>query len=171
MISTCCQSFFNLFKKIYIYINECLGKHKNNNKVEYSQISPDANNEENKPAKILSSEEINEMIKDQIKYSNKDNTNLNEYKIIKQKNSDESPNPGELLNLEQIKNEINQIEFEEEVNKSKNKNEHNSSEEMDGDHYEEAKNEEENLDGNDEENMNINIEELKKDVLESNDDD
>ena len=53
------------------------------------------------------------MIKYQIKYS-KEQFNVNEYKIIKQKNSDDVPKTGELLNLEEIKNEINQIEFEEE---------------------------------------------------------
>ena len=126
--------------------------------------------EENTPAKILSSEEINEMIKNQIKYS-KEQSNANGYKIIKQKNYDDTPKTGELLNLEQIKNEINQIEFEEEEQKKKNKQENNIDNGI-KENYEEEKNNEENLDNYDEEeedHINLNIEELKKDVLECED--
>ena len=113
----------------------------------------------NNPAKILSSEEINEMIKDQIKYS-KEQTNSNGYKIIKQKNPYESVKSGELMNMEEIKKEINQIEFEEEEQKQndENNNENNGLE-----------NKEEVLDNNEEE-TNLNIEELKKDVLDNNED-
>ena len=86
---------------------------------EYIEINSNSNeNEESIPAKILSSEEMNEMINNQIKY-NKEQTNTNEYKIIKQKNNDDMTNTWELLNLEEIKNEINQLEFEEEEQKKR----------------------------------------------------
>lgn len=164
MISSCCKKFFNFIK---IFYKKCL---KNTNKIQkYSQITQNINNEENKPAKILSSEEINQMINDQIKF-NKEQSNTNGYKIIKQKNLDE-PKTGELLNIEEIKNEINQIEFEEEENK--NKKEKNDDNGMVIDNNEEEKNNEdniENLDNDEEYNANINIEELRKDVLESNED-
>ena len=131
---------------------------------EFSQIpsnieNSEENNDVNNPAKILSSEEINEMIKDQIKYS-KEQTNSNGYKIIKQKNPYDSVKSGELMNMEEIKKEINQIEFEEEEQKQndENNNENNGLE-----------NKEEVLDNNEEE-TNLNIEELKKDVLDNNED-
>ena len=93
-------------------------------------------------------------------------------KIIKQKNYDDTPKTGELLNLEQIKNEINQIEFEEEEQKKKNKQENDIDNGI-KENYEEEKNNEENLDNYDddeeEDHTNLNIEELKKDVLESED--
>ena len=170
MISSCCQGTFNIFKNLYFWINKCIKRI--NKAQEYAQINSNINNnEENTPAKILSSEEINEMIKNQIKYS-KEQSNVNEYKIIKQKNTDDVPKTGELLNLEEIKNEINQIEFEEEEQKKKNKKEKKNDNEI-NEHFEEAKNNEENLDNYDDEeeedNTNLNIEELKKDVLESDD--
>ena len=169
MITSCCQGAFNILKNIFFQINKCIKRI--NKSQEYAQISSNSNsNEENTPAKILSSEEINEMIKNQIKYS-KEQSNANGYKIIKQKNYDDTPKTGELLNLEQIKNEINQIEFEEEENK--NKKEKNDDNGMVIDNNEEEKNNEdniENLDNDEEYNANINIEELRKDVLESNED-
>ena len=93
---------------------------------EFSQIpsnieNSEENNDVNNPAKILSSEEINEMIKDQIKYS-KEQTNSNGYKIIKQKNPYDSVKSGELMNMEEIKKEINQIEFEQEEQKQNDEN-------------------------------------------------
>ena len=128
---------------------------------EFSQIpsnieNSEENSEINNPAKILSTEEINEIIKDQIKYS-KEQTNSNGYKIIKQKNPYDSVKSGELMNMEEIKKEINQIEFEEEEQKQNDENK-----EMD--------NNEEVLDNNDEEDNNFNIEELRKDVLDNNED-
>ena len=169
MITSCCQGAFNILKNIFFQINKCIKRI--NKSQEYAQISSNSNsNEENTPAKILSSEEINEMIKNQIKYS-KEQSNANGYKIIKQKNYDDTPKTGELLNLEQIKNEINQIEFEEEEQKKKNKQENNIDNGI-KENYEEEKNNEENLDNYDEEeedHTNLNIEELKKDVLESED--
>ena len=171
MISSCCEKFFNIFKLIYNKLNKCLKKE--NKSQEYAQINSNSNNEE-KPAKILSSEEINEIINEQIKYS-KESSNTNGYKIIKQKNSEDTPKAGELLNLEEIKNEINQIEFEEEEQKKKNKKENsiNGGINNDDDNEEEKNNEDnvENLDNEEEDDTHINIEELRKDVLESNDED
>ena len=172
MISSCCEKFFNIFKLIYNKLNKCLKKE--NKSQEYAQINSNSNNEE-KPAKILSSEEINEIINEQIKYS-KESSNTNGYKIIKQKNSEDTPKTGELLNLEEIKNEINQIEFEEEEQKKKIKKEKNSdnSEINNNDNNEEEKKNEDNiedLDNEEDDDTQINIEELRKDVLESNDDD
>ena len=171
MISSCCEKFFNIFKLIYNKLNKCLKKE--NKSQEYAQINSNSNNEE-KPAKILSSEEINEIINEQIKYS-KESSNTNGYKIIKQKNSEDTPKTGELLNLEEIKNEINQIEFEEEEQKKKNKKENSINGGINNDDYnEEEKNNEdnvENLDNEEEDDTHINIEELRKDVLESNDED
>jgi hypothetical protein len=171
MISKCCNATFNFFQNFYLQINKCI---KRINKTQgYEQISPNINNEEHKPAKILSSEEINEMIKNQIKYS-KEQTNSNGYKIIKQKNAEDGPKTGEMLNLEEIRNEINQIEFEEEGQKKSKSEKNNNSNNAIGvkDHYEEEKNNEEILDDDDndeEDDTNLNIEELKKDVLESED--
>jgi hypothetical protein len=171
MISSCCEKSFNIFKLFYNKLNKCLKKE--NKSQEYAQINSNSINEE-KPAKILSSEEINEIINEQIKYS-KESSNTNGYKIIKQKNSDDTPKTGELLNLEEIKNEINQIEFEEEEQKKKNKKENSINGGINNDDYnEEEKNNEdnvENLDNEEEDDTHINIEELRKDVLESNDED
>ena len=170
-ISLCCGESFNKIKLICLKINEYFKKSDNSQK--YSQISSN-NNEENKPAKILSSEEINEMIKNQIKYS-KEQSNINEYKMIKQKNSDDSPKTGEMLNLEEIKNEINQIEFEEDEQKKKKKEEENEDSKINikNENNENGINNKDNIIDDDEEeedNTNLNIEELRKDVLESNDD-
>ena len=169
MISSCCQKTFNAFQNIIKYFK------KSNKSPEYTEVNTNSNsNEESIPAKILSSEEINEMINNQLKY-NKEQTNTTGYKIIKQKNNDDMPKTGELLNLEEIKNEINQIEFEEEEQKKKNKKDKNKDKDkgINNEENEEAKNNEDNnLDNNEEEedDININIEELRKDVLESNDD-
>ena len=115
------------------------------------------------------------MIKNQIKYS-KEQSNINEYKMIKQKNSDDSPKTGEMLNLEEIKNEINQIEFEEDEQKKKNKKEEENEDSkinIKNENNENGINNKDNIIDDDEEeedNTNLNIEELRKDVLESNDD-
>ena len=171
MISSCCKKIMNIFNIITKPI-KFIKKH--NVIQEDTDINAISNNEENKPAKILSSEEINEMINNQIKY-NKEQANTNEYKIIKQKNSEDVPKTGELLNLEEIKNEINQIEFEEEEQKKKKKKEIYENNAMSNEYNdEEEKNAEEHIDDYNEEeedeNANINIEELRKDVLENNDD-
>ena len=156
-ISLCCKKSYDLIKYIYLKI-------KQNKNQEYLQINsnPNNNNKENQPANILSSEEINEIINNQIKY-NKEQSNINEYKIIKQKNTDDLPKTEEMLNLEEIKNEINQIEFEEEEQKMKNKKDDNNKANK--------KNNDEILEEEEEDDNNLNIEELRKDVLESNDDD
>ena len=172
----CCKYLFNIPSFFYTRITSIFSptKDEKNQNKEFSRIPNIENSEVNNPAKILSSEEINEMIKDQIKYS-KEQTNSNGYKIIKQKNSEDIPKTGEMLNLEEIKNEINQIEFEEEENKKKTKKEKNDIENgISNENNEEEKNAEENIDDNNEEeeenDTKINIEELRKDVLESNDD-
>ena len=108
------------------------------------------------------------MINNQIKY-NKEQSNINEYKIIKQKNTDDLPKTEEMLNLEEIKNEINQIEFEEEEQKKKNKKDDNIKDNKENN--ENGINDDEILDDGEEDDNNLNIEELRKDILESNDDD
>ena len=161
----CCKYLFNIPSFFYTRITSIFSptKDEKNQNKEFSRIPNIENSEVNNPAKILSSEEINEMIKDQIKYS-KEQTNSNGYKIIKQKNPYDSVKSEELTNMEEIKKEINQIEFEEEeqkqnISNSVNKNEING-----------IKNNEEVLDNNEEEEGNLNIEELKKDVLGNNED-
>jgi hypothetical protein len=172
MISSYCQKSFIFIQNFCIKLNKCFRTSFKSN--QYIQINANSNNEESKPAKILSSEELNEMINNQIKY-NKEQANTNEYKIIKQKTYEDMPKTGELLNLEEIKNEINQIEFEEEEQKKKNKKENNIDNGITDENKEEEKNNEDNINNNEEENLEedtkINIEELRKDVLESNDDD
>ena len=165
----CCECCYNTITKIFSKLFSCISKFKKGK--EYSSISSTNDNiEENhdssdikETAKILSSEEINEMIKNQIKYSKEQNSG-NGYKIIKQKNPDDGPKIGELINMEEIKKEINQIEFEEEEQKHINNNinsENNDNNDL--------QNTEEILD-NEEEDTKLNIEELRKDVLENNDD-
>ena len=161
----CCKYLFNIPSFFYTRITSIFSRsndEKNQNK-QFSRIPNIENSEVNNPAKILSSEEINEMIKDQIKYS-KEQTNSNGYKIIKQKNSYDSVKSEELTNMEEIKKEINQIEFEEEEQKQNINNNVNNNE-ING-----IKNNEEVLDNNEEEEGNLNIEELKKDVLGNNED-
>ena len=162
-ISLCCKKSNDLMKYIYLKIKQPKNQ-------EYIQINTNSNNnnEENLPANILSSEEINEMINNQIKY-NKEQSNINEYKIIKQKNTDDLPKTEEILNLEEIKNEINQIEFEEEEQKKKNKKDDNIKDNKENN--ENGINDDEILDDGEEDDNNLNIEELRKDFLESNDDD
>ena len=162
----CYKYLFNIPSFFYTRITSIFSSTydgKNQNK-EFSRIPNIENSEVNNPAKILSSEEINEMIKDQIKYS-KEQTNSNGYKIIKQKNPYDSVKSEELSNMEEIKKEINQIEFEEEEQKQNINNNVNNNEIND------AKNNEEVLDNNnEEEETNLNIEQLKKDVLGNNED-
>ena len=161
----CCKYLFNIPSFFYTRITSIFSRsndEKNQNK-EFSRIPNIENSEVNNPAKILSSEEINEMIKDQIKYS-KEQTNSNGYKIIKQKNPYDSVKSEELTNMEEIKKEINQIEVEEEEQKQNISNNVNNNE-ING-----IKNNEEVLDNNEEEEGNLNIEELKKDVLRNNED-
>ena len=166
LIYICCECPNNICSKINSFFN--LIKQGQNQEKKYTQVSSNIrnledNNDINNPAKILSSEEINEMIKDQIKYS-KEQTNSNGYKIIKQKNPYDSVKSEELTNMEEIKKEINQIEFEEEEQKQNISNNVNNNE-ING-----IKNNEEVLDNNEEEEGNLNIEELKKDVLGNNED-
>ena len=82
------------------------------------------NNEEEQPAKILSSEEIGNMINNQIKY-NEEKVNLSEYKIVKDNKEDE-------INVNELKHEIQQVEFEDddenEKGKKENKNNNNDDE-------------------------------------------
>ena len=105
------------------------------------------------------------MIKDQIKY-NKEQNNSNGYKIVKQKNPEDSIKSDDMINIEEIKKEINQIEFEEEEQKQNIKNNLTNN----NDNNNKKENNEEIIDNNEEEDTNLNIEELRKDVLENNDD-
>ena len=173
----CCELPYNKISNLCLKFNSFFHSIKQEpiqNK-SYSQIpsnmeNSEENNDINNPAKILSSEEINEMIKDQIKFS-KEQNNSNGYKIIKQKNPYDSIKSEEGINVEEIKKEINQIEFEEEEQKQnikKLENDINNNNENNENNNNE--NNEEILDNNEEENINLNIEELRKDVLENNDD-
>ena len=107
------------------------------------------NNDE--PANILSSDEINDMINNQIKF-NKEHSNTNEYKIIKQNNKEDFPEGGKLLNVNEIRNEINQIEFEDEEEHKNNGEDKIDNDEKNGENKEKD-----------------DIEELKKVMLGSND--
>ena len=160
LIYICCKCPNNICSKINYFFN--LIKQGQNQEKNYTPVSSniknlEENNDINNPAKILSTEEINEMIKDQIKYNKEQVNSNNGYKIIKQKNPDDGIKTGELINVEEIKKEMNQIEFEEEEQKLNNKNEINN-------------NDDNGKDNNEEEDVNLNIEELRKDVLENNDD-
>ena len=167
LIYICCECPNNICSKINYFFN--LIKQGQNQEKNYTPVSSniknlEENNDINNPAKILSPEEINEMIKDQIKYNKEQVNSNNGYKIIKQKNLDDGIKSGELINVEEIKKEMNQIEFEEEEQKLNNKNEINNNDDNGKDNNEEI------LDNNEEEDVNLNIEELRKDVLENNDD-
>lgn len=169
----CCEFPYNIISNLFSKINPSVyqEKQENGQTKTYSKISTkmeneEENNEVSNPAKILSSEEINEMIKDQIKYS-KEQNNSNGYKIVKQKNPEDSIKSDDIINIEEIKKEINQIEFEEEEQKQNMKN---SSTNNNDDTNNKKENNEEAIDNTEEEDTNLNIEELRKDVLENNDD-
>ena len=169
----CCEFPYNIISNILSKINPSFlqEKQENGQTKTYSKISTNIENEEenndiSNPAKILSSEEINEMIKDQIKY-NKEQNNSNGYKIVKQKNPEDSIKSDDMINIEEIKKEINQIEFEEEEQKQNIKNTLTNNNDNNNNKKE---NNEEIIDNNEEEDTNLNIEELRKDVLENNDD-
>ncbi len=100
------------------------------------------NNEEEQPAKILSSEEIGNMINDQIKF-NEEHPNISEYKIVKETSDDTN------INVNDIKKEIGQVEF-------------------DDDEDEEEKKEKINDDSSEEEEKE-DIEDLKKTILNNPD--
>ena len=93
------------------------------------------NNEEEQPAKILSSEEIGNMINNQIKY-NEEKVNLSEYKIVKDNKEDE-------INVNELKHEIQQVEFDDddeiEKGKKNNKNNNNNNKNDDDDNIEDLK--------------------------------
>ena len=98
------------------------------------------NNEEEQPAKILSSEEIGNMINNQIKY-NEEKVNLSEYKIVKDNKEDE-------INVNELKHEIQQVEFEDDDENEKKNSKNNN---------------------NNNNNDNENIEDLKKQFLNNQD--
>ena len=100
------------------------------------------NNEEEQPAKILSSEEIGNMINDQIKF-NEEHPNISEYKIVKETSDDTN------INVNDIKKEIGQVEF-------------------DDDEDDEEKKEKINDDSSEEEERE-DIEDLKKTILNNPD--
>ena len=100
------------------------------------------NNEEEQPAKILSSEEIGNMINDQIKF-NEEHPNISEYKIVKETSDDTN------INVNDIKKEIGQVEF-------------------DDDEDDEEKKEKINDDSSEEEEKE-DIEDLKKTILNNPD--
>ena len=75
------------------------------------------NNEEEQPAKILSSEEIGNMINDQIKF-NEEHPNISEYKIVKETSDDTN------INVNDIKKEIGQVEFDDDDDEEEKKVKH-----------------------------------------------
>ena len=97
------------------------------------------NEEEEQHAKILSSEEIGNMINDQIKF-NEEHPNISEYTIVKEIKDD-----SEKINVNEIKKEIGQVEFDDdsddETEKLKKKKINDSSdEEEEKDDIEDLKN-------------------------------
>ena len=92
------------------------------------------NNEEEQPAKILSSEEIGNMINDQIKF-NEEHPNISEYKIVKEINDDTN------INVNDIKKEIGQVEFDDDDDEEEKKVKHkdDSSEEEEKEDIEDLK--------------------------------
>ena len=93
------------------------------------------NNEEEQPAKILSSEEIGNMINDQIKF-NEEHPNISEYKIVKETSDDTN------INVNDIKKEIGQVEFDDDDDEEEKKVKHkdDSSEEEEKEDIEDLKN-------------------------------
>ena len=89
------------------------------------------NNEEEQPAKILSSEEIGNMINNQIKY-NEEKVNLSEYKIVKDNKEDE-------INVNELKHEIQQVEFEDDDENEKKNNKNNNNNNNDNENIEDLK--------------------------------
>jgi hypothetical protein len=104
------------------------------------------NNEEEQPAKILSSEEIGNMINDQIKF-NEEHPNISEYTIVK-----EIKDEPEKINVNEIKKEIGQVEFDDDSD----------------DETEKLKKKKIN-DSSDEEEEKDDIEDLKKTILNNPD--
>ena len=92
------------------------------------------NNEEEQPAKILSSEEIGNMINDQIKF-NEEHPNISEYKIVKETSDDTN------INVNDIKKEIGQVEFDDDDDEEEKKVKHkdDSSEEEEKEDIEDLK--------------------------------
>ena len=92
------------------------------------------NNEEEQPAKILSSEEIGNMINDQIKF-NEEHPNISEYKIVKETSDDTN------INVNEIKKEIGQVEFDDDDDEEEKKVKHkdDSSEEEEKEDIEDLK--------------------------------
>ena len=92
------------------------------------------NNEEEQPAKILSSEEIGNMINDQIKF-NEEHPNISEYKIVKETSDDTN------INNNDIKKEIGQVEFDDDDDEEEKKVKHkdDSSEEEEKEDIEDLK--------------------------------
>ena len=91
-------------------------------------------NEEEQPAKILSSEEIGNMINDQIKF-NEEHPNISEYKIVKETSDDTN------INVNDIKKEIGQVEFDDDDDEEEKKVKHkdDSSEEEEKEDIEDLK--------------------------------
>ena len=92
------------------------------------------NNEEEQPVKILSSKEIGNMINDQIKF-NEEHPNISEYKIVKEINDDTN------INVNDIKKEIGQVEFDDDDDEEEKKVKHkdDSSEEEEKEDIEDLK--------------------------------
>ena len=121
----CLYSSFNNIKRDLI---SCIKDKRRKKNFFYENLF---NNEEEQPAKILSSEEIGNMINNQIKY-NEEKVNLSEYKIVKDNKEDE-------INVNELKHEIQQVEFEDDDENEKKNNKNNNNNNNDNENIEDLK--------------------------------
>ena len=120
IISTKCKSFSNYIKSI-LQNGICPKKKKN------SSYIPMEFDDDEQHATIMTSEEIDNLIKKHKLYENKQ-PNLNEYKIIKE-NDEEDKNNKKMI--EEINKEINEINIENDKEKNnENEEDENSEEEI-----------------------------------------
>ena len=131
LFSECFNCIIDSFYRIKYQINK-YSKERKRKKEYFSAYW--FNNEEEKPAKILSSEEIGNMINNQIKY-NEEHPNISEYKIVKEINDDTN------INVNDIKKEIGQVEFDDDDDEEEKKVKHkdDSSEEEEKEDIEDLK--------------------------------
>ena len=120
IISTKCKSFSNYIKSI-LQNGICPKKKRN------SSYIPMEFDDDEQHATIMTSEEIDNLIKKHKLYENKQ-PNLNEYKIIKE-NDEEDKNNKKMI--EEINKEINEINIENDKEKNnENEEDENSEEEI-----------------------------------------
>ena len=120
IISTKCKSFSNYIKSI-LQNGICPKKKRN------SSYIPMEFDDDEQHATIMTSEEIDNLIKKHKLYENKQ-PNLNEYKIIKDNEDEDNINK---KIVEEIKKEINEINIENDKEKNnENEEDENSEEEI-----------------------------------------